>query len=113
MIECVYQNDTSRMVIVKCIGADHFYREKVVMPTEVFWFEARFKPKDLCGHYHLFSVEVVCTNAFHDHHPAGVVLINTLNHLGIWNDANLAVSRQEECLIGHRISTPLDLVQMS
>ena len=40
MIECVYQNDTSRMVIVKCIGADHFYREKVVMPTEVFWFEA-------------------------------------------------------------------------
>ena len=43
MIECVYQNDTSRMVIVKCIGADHFYLEKVVMPTEVFWFEA---PKD-------------------------------------------------------------------
>ena len=40
MIECVYQNDTSRMVIVKCIGANHFYREKVVMPTEVFWFEA-------------------------------------------------------------------------
>ena len=40
MIECVYQNDTSRMVIVKCIGSDHFYREKVVMPTEVFWFEA-------------------------------------------------------------------------
>ena len=40
MIECVYKNDTSRMVIVKCIGADHFYREKVVMPTEVFWFEA-------------------------------------------------------------------------
>ena len=43
MIECFYQNDTSRMVIVKCIGANHFYREKVVMPTEVFWFEA---PKD-------------------------------------------------------------------
>ena len=43
MIECVYQNDTNRMVIVKCIGANHFYREKVVMPKEVFWFEA---PKD-------------------------------------------------------------------
>ena len=40
MIECVYKNDTSRMVIVKCIGPDHFYREKVVMPMEVFWFEA-------------------------------------------------------------------------
>ena len=36
MIECVYKNDTSRMVVVKCIGADNFYREKVVMPTEVF-----------------------------------------------------------------------------
>ena len=43
MIECVYQNDTSRMVIVKCIGTNHFYREKVVMPTEVFWFGA---PRD-------------------------------------------------------------------
>ena len=46
MIECVYQNDTSRMVIVKCIGADHFYREKVVMPAEVFghytWRHFRF-----------------------------------------------------------------------
>ena len=28
------------MVILKCIGEHHFYREKVVMPTEVFWFEA-------------------------------------------------------------------------
>ena len=43
MVECIYQNDTDRMVIVKCIGADHFYREKVVMPTETFWFEA---PRD-------------------------------------------------------------------
>ena len=40
MIECVYRNDSSRMVILKCIGEHHFYREKVVMPTEVFWFEA-------------------------------------------------------------------------
>ena len=40
MIECIYTNDSDRMVIVKCIGEHHFYREKVVMPTEVFWFEA-------------------------------------------------------------------------
>ena len=40
MIECVYRNDTDRMVIVKCVGDDHFYREKVVLPTEMFWFEA-------------------------------------------------------------------------
>jgi len=40
MIECVYRNDTDRMVIVKCVGGDQFYREKVVLPTELFWFEA-------------------------------------------------------------------------
>ena len=43
MIECIYRNDTDRMVIVKCIGTDHFYKEKVVMPAEMFWFEA---PRD-------------------------------------------------------------------
>jgi len=42
-MECVYHNDTDQMVIVKCVGEDHFYREKVVMPTEMFWFEA---PRD-------------------------------------------------------------------
>ena len=40
MIECVYRNDTDRMVIVKCVGSNQFYREKVVLPTELFWFEA-------------------------------------------------------------------------
>ncbi len=40
MIECVYRNDTDRMVIVKCVGDNNFYREKVVLPTEMYWFEA-------------------------------------------------------------------------
>ena len=40
MIECVYRNNTNKMVIVKCIGELHFYLEKVVMPKEMFWFEA-------------------------------------------------------------------------
>ena len=40
MIECVYRNNTNKMVIVKCIGESHFYLEKVVMPKEMFWFEA-------------------------------------------------------------------------
>ena len=40
MIECVYRNDNDKMVIVKCIGESHFYLEKVVLPTEMFWFEA-------------------------------------------------------------------------
>ena len=40
MIECLYRNESDRMVIVKCVGENNFYREKVVMPTEIFWFEA-------------------------------------------------------------------------
>jgi|TARA_Y100000589_G_scaffold295873_1_gene302646 hypothetical protein len=40
MIECVYRNITNKMVVLKCIGELHFYLEKVVMPKELFWFEA-------------------------------------------------------------------------
>ena len=40
MIECVYRNNTNKTVIVKCIGELNFYLEKVVMPKEMFWFEA-------------------------------------------------------------------------
>lgn len=40
MLDCCYRNTTNRMVVVKCIGENHFYREKVVLPKEIFWFEA-------------------------------------------------------------------------
>ena len=40
MVECVYQNDTSRMLILKCIGSNHFYLEKVIKPSEMFLFNA-------------------------------------------------------------------------
>ena len=40
MVECIYQNDSSRMVIMKCIGSSHFYLEKVIMPSEIFLFNA-------------------------------------------------------------------------
>ena len=40
MPECLYQNNTDKMIVLKCIGDNKFYREKVVMPTESFWFEA-------------------------------------------------------------------------
>ena len=40
MVECVYRNDTSRMMILKCIGSKHFFHEKVVMPMEIYWFKA-------------------------------------------------------------------------
>ena len=40
MVECVYQNDTNRMLILKCIGNGQFYLEKVIMPSEIFLFNA-------------------------------------------------------------------------
>ena len=40
MVECIYQNDTSRMLIMKCIGSNRFYLEKVIMPSEIFLFNA-------------------------------------------------------------------------
>ena len=40
MEDCVYRNETPKMVVLKCIGVNNFYLEKVVMPAEWFWFEA-------------------------------------------------------------------------
>ena len=40
MVECIYQNDTNRMLIMKCIGSNQFYLEKVIMPSEIFLFNA-------------------------------------------------------------------------
>ena len=40
MHECVYKNETPKMVVLKCIGANSFYLEKVVMPAELCWFSA-------------------------------------------------------------------------
>ena len=43
MIEFTYKNEHSRMLIVRCIGENSFYVEKVVLPSEIIAFEA---PKD-------------------------------------------------------------------
>ena len=40
MLECLYQNPTDHMVILKCVGINQYYLEKVVMPTESFFFSA-------------------------------------------------------------------------
>ncbi|MGC6483873.1 MAG: DUF1830 domain-containing protein [Synechococcus sp.] len=40
MEDCVYHNETPKMVVLKCVGRSNFYLEKVVMPAEWFWFEA-------------------------------------------------------------------------
>ena len=43
MIEFSYKNENSRMLIIRCIGENSFYLEKVVLPSEIIAFEA---PKD-------------------------------------------------------------------
>ena len=43
MIEFSYKSEHSRMLIVRCIGENSFYVEKVVLPSEIIAFEA---PKD-------------------------------------------------------------------
>ena len=43
MIEFSYKNENPRMLIIRCIGENSFYVEKVVLPSEVIAFEA---PKD-------------------------------------------------------------------
>ena len=40
MGECCYRNDSSKMVIFKCIGENQFFCEKVLMPSELYFFDA-------------------------------------------------------------------------
>ena len=40
MEDCLYWNESPKMVVLKCIGANNFYLEKVVMPSEIFGFRA-------------------------------------------------------------------------
>ena len=40
MEDCLYRNETPKMVVLKCIGVNSFYLEKVVMPSEIFCFSA-------------------------------------------------------------------------
>ncbi len=36
MVDFSYRNITSNMVVLKCIGPDNFFLERVVFPQEVF-----------------------------------------------------------------------------
>jgi hypothetical protein len=39
-LTCCYRNDSDRMVIVRCIGAEQFFLERVVFPLELLSFHA-------------------------------------------------------------------------
>ena len=36
MVEFSYKNTTSSMVVIKCIGSNRFFLERVIFPGEVF-----------------------------------------------------------------------------
>jgi len=38
MIDCAYRNGSDRMVIVRCVGPQEFYLERVVFPFELLSF---------------------------------------------------------------------------
>ena len=40
MINFTYKNKHTRMLIVRCVGENSFYVEKVVFPKEIIAFEA-------------------------------------------------------------------------
>ena len=43
MIEFSYKNESSRMVVLRCIGPSNFFLERVLFPTDILTFKA---PKD-------------------------------------------------------------------
>jgi len=40
MDDYLYTNSTPKMVVLKCIGENNFYLEKVILPSETYWFNA-------------------------------------------------------------------------
>ena len=40
MIDFSYKNETSRMIIVRCVGDKSFFIEKVIFPSEIITFNA-------------------------------------------------------------------------
>ena len=41
MIDFSYKNETSRMIIVRCVGEKSVFIEKVIFPSEIIAFNAR------------------------------------------------------------------------
>jgi hypothetical protein len=39
LLACAYRNSSDRMVIVRCVGPDSFFLERVVFPFELLSFE--------------------------------------------------------------------------
>ncbi|WP_216914729.1 MULTISPECIES: DUF1830 domain-containing protein [unclassified Synechococcus] len=38
-VDCGYRNGSDRMVILRCIGPEHFFLERVVFPFELLTFQ--------------------------------------------------------------------------
>ncbi len=40
MLDFSYRNESERMVVLRCIGGDNFFLERVLFPTELLVFSA-------------------------------------------------------------------------
>ncbi len=40
MVEFSYKNKSSRMIVLRCIGASNFFLERVIYPTDIITFMA-------------------------------------------------------------------------
>lgn len=63
MQTCLYRNSTDRMVVLRCIGRENYFLEKVIFPFECWSFQA---PQDA-------DVELWC------HGLGGAELLERLN----------------------------------
>ena len=61
-IDCGYRNGSDRMVIVRCVGPDSFYLERVVFPFELLSFSCPAEAKVEIWTYGLGGPELVETS---------------------------------------------------
>ena len=40
MVDFTYKNESSSMIVLKCIGVNNFFMEKVIFPQELFTISA-------------------------------------------------------------------------
>ncbi|MEB3321878.1 MAG: DUF1830 domain-containing protein [Synechococcaceae cyanobacterium] len=70
MWNCAYRNEGTRMVILRCRGAEHFYLEKVVFPFETWPFQCPPGSEVEVWTHSLGGAEL------HESHPARNLLID-------------------------------------
>lgn len=63
MLDCGYRNGSDRMVIVRCVGPDEFFLERVVFPFELLSFRCPLQTQVEIWSHSLGGAELVETIA--------------------------------------------------